>query len=463
MGVVVSARVAKALLVVGVVCSVSILSGIASVQATPRAAVSGPDRELLDLSPEWPASSVMAAGDKEVEVPESVVRGFSEVFPEVDESQFRKSLGTELARADLTSALVTREAFGGQWYDFQTLQWHVAATDDALLNWVSERAAEAEVPTIVEKVSYSYADLSKVKDEIDRALHTAGLRDWENSVVPADNKVGVRVLASDLALLKPWASDNRVEIGVVDSFPDGTLASCVNRWNCSTPLAGGINIASSANQTDVGDPGCTLGFTALKAQTGQRYAYTAGHCITTAQVAASTVYWAGTHSIGDARLTFSDATGQFDTDAALVGITNAYWLSTSGGFLQTSLANTSDVDGRMSSLAEMSAGQVVCSLGRSFGAGRDNCGVLPLPPWSPRPKVNDIYTCGGDSGGSVYRYLSQFGVRTAYGLISSSSSRGADDCTPNGGTGTWMAFSPLPAINNSMDAYTDYNIRVEIR
>lgn len=448
---------------VGVVGLSVAMTSIASTQPAVGAVSDGPDVELFEASPHWPASSTMGPEDKPVDLPPYIIQGFAETFPGVDESHFQKSLPTELARADITRALITREAFAGQWYDFDALQWHVAATDEALLRWVELRAAEAAVPTVVQRVRYSFNDLSAVKDEIDKALHQAGVRDWENSVVPVQNSVGVRVLKPDLHLLDPWASDLRVHVEIADNFPEAFLASCVNRWDCSTPLAGGINIASSANQTTVGNPGCTLGFTALKAQTGQRYVYTAGHCITAEQVAASTVYWAGDHHIGDARLTFSDATGQFVTDAALVGITNPYWLSTSGGFLQTSLGTTSDVSGRMSSLAEMSAGQVVCSLGRSFGAGRDNCGFVPLPPWSPRPKVYDIYTCGSDSGGAVYRYLSQFGVRTAYGLVSSSSERPFDGCTANGGSGTWMAFSPLPAINNSVDSYTDYNIRVETR
>jgi hypothetical protein len=359
-------------------------------------------------------------------------------------------------------ALSSEPTFAGDWYDFARGVWQVAATDESLLAWANERANEAGVSVETTRVRYSYDDLMLVRSNVQVALFKAEVSRYELSVQPDINRVRLTLSSVELAsvAIQP---DERLLVDAVDSIPPVVPATCSNRWNCTTPLAGGVSISSNPNSGPSTQDACSTGFTALKAQTGQRYVLTAGHCIDETDL--GRLYYQGSRLIGDARLSFetNSTPTSAPLDFALVGLTNSYWISGAPGRLQTSLATTSPVDYRISSMSEISVGQTVCHIGIWFTSGYDNCGVVVNQNAEGRPQVAALKTCGGDSGGSVYRYFPASGQRWAFGLVSVTSPRsGTPDCTGPGNPEDQMSFSAIPFINNAMDAYTDYNIRVEV-
>jgi hypothetical protein len=342
------------------------------------------------------------------EVPIELLRDYESLWPGIAEDQVRIGLSTYIRRLRFTRALAPEPSFAGQWFDYPNGIWHVAATDAALLDWVRTRARQNGVETETDLVAYPAWTLMAVGREWQRRLDQESRVQFNVEPDPRRNRVVVTFAEApgSSELMKDLLADDVVDVRFVQQLPVWVEASCTTRWSCSGPLGGGINVSYDPAPA-YNDPECTLGYTATKAATGQRYVLTAGHCNKDRVI--GEVWYHDTHSIGDSRRDVQVA----DADFLAIGITSSYWLGFSKGWLQTSLATDSAVDGQIAWMPEIALGDTVCQLGRYFGAGVDNCGVVSAENWSGKPQVRGVRTCGGDSGGSVYMYTPASQTRIA--------------------------------------------------
>lgn len=301
------------------------------------------------------------------------------------------------------------------------------------------------------RVKRSYRELESTRQQVEHLLAGRATR-YGLSVHVRSNAVlleierGSDVLAS---LVSPFSD---VIIKVSDDLPQGQQTACSSRYDCGVPARGGVNIGRFANGRAL--TGCSVGFT-LSATDGSRWLYTAGHCISQAQVDARVIYGHGEQNYGYAR----DTRDSGAVDAARVRIANPYWLQASGGYTYRTTTSLSDIHYAILYASTVDEGQTVCISGRFHSPSDDNCGVVTAENLNGLPQVSGVKVCAGDSGGSTYLLLTN-GQRWAYGLIARASAYTNGSCTGNDGQVSW---SNIPHINAWMDGITTARVRVEVR
>lgn len=384
------------------------------------------------------------------ELPEEVLRDLRKLYPGTSDETLRTGHETMAVRATLAESFAADSTFGGQWYDYPNNLWTLQATDANVADSMAERAISSGVPSVGIEVERSYRELESTRQQVEQLVAGRATRyglsvDVRSNAVLLQIEPGSDVPAS---LVSPFPD---VIVEVSDDLPQGQPTACFSRYNCGVPARGGVNIGRSQGGSTL--TGCSVGFT-LSATDGSRWLYTAGHCISQAQVDARVNYGHGEQNYGYAR----DTRDIGAVDAARVRIANPYWLQAGGGYTYRTPTAVSDIHYAIIYASTVSEGQTVCVSGRNHSPGDDNCGAVTAENLNGLPQVSGVKVCGGDSGGSTY--LLANGQRWAYGLISQSSAHTNGSCTGNDGQVSW---SNIPHINAWMDGLTTARVRVEVR
>ena len=184
--------------------------------------------------------------------------------------------------------------------------------------------------------------------------------------------------------------------------------------------------------------GCSLAFTGRHTN-GGRWAITAGHC-----TGLNTPWGHYGTPIGPARFVSNPYDGGGGSDSALIRMDNATWRDAAGGYQYhgTNSTHIHDVDVAVNFMAVIEVGDEVCFNGWHTGEGPRHCGIVDIVSDGTAyglTRVRGYATCFGDSGGAVLFTIA--GSYWAYGIASGSND---GPCPPNGGSGYYTWFEPLP-------------------
>ncbi|MGH8892548.1 MAG: hypothetical protein ACRDWY_04465 [Actinomycetes bacterium] len=439
-----------ALVLVGLMSAAVVVLGSGAVSATGGGGISPPSQPGNEPSvPDAPLDEEQLMLGV---LPESVLRDYRSLYPGLSDDQIRSRYGQVNSTVVLGEQFGRDADYGGSWYDFEAATWHVYATDDESLQSMAASARAQGIVVAAERVARSYRFLEAVRQRFE--AHVSDLNQYELRVSPVDNAVILELPAPPSERVKDALSREPAVTWRLGDVPETFPAACDSRTACGVPLRGGINVGRmSSGQALIG---CSLGYTA-HAGDGSRWFYTAGHCLTDAEVTNRTVYGHGEQAIGYARLRRDSGA----VDAGWVRNNSAYWLSGSFGYIYKLPSEAVDVDYAIAYASTVSMNQVVCFSGRRLAPTDDNCGVITAENPSGKPQVTGLKVCGGDSGGSTYWINSGANERWAFGLVSVTSARTEPgDCTPNNGQ---MSFSSVPHINTWIDNNTASNVRIDVR
>lgn len=447
------ARGAWWIAVIAVLSSMLVVLPQASAASVPRAvaAYSGAARAVAAEAPADGAEA-MTAEDQLLagELPETVLRDYRSLYPALSDDEIRVRFTSVNATVRLGEEFGADEAYGGSWFDFPANTWHVFSTNPQALAQMAARATSVGLKVSATGVEYSYRTLESARLRVESIV--SHVDRYSLSVEPRENRVVLVLEAAPSGeLQKALARERVLVVRAPARVPVMVPAACTDRYNCGRPLRGGINVGPFSNGR--AQVACSLGFT-LHAGDGSRWYYTAGHCLSQAQVDARQTQGHGEQAIGYARLRRDSGA----VDAGWVRNNSSYWLASTFGHMYKSPTEAVDVDYAIVYASTVQLNQVVCFSGRRLNPGDDNCGVITAVNLDGKPQVTGVKVCGGDSGGSTY-WLNG-GERWAYGLVSVTSPRGSDDCTTSSGQ---MSFSSIPHINTWIDSNTESYVRVDVR
>lgn len=439
-----------------IACAV-IAFGLGALAAGPTVATAGvfpPANDSLPSPVERTSESISGIESElsKGNLPEEVLRDFRHLYPGVGDTELIAMWRTQAVRSTAIEELSAWPEFAGARYEPRDSTFYIYATNASAGKKMLSRIAvlDTNLPVSLVVVAKSYTELQQLFEQVAESLPIEG--HYSLNIDVRRNAV-VLAVADEMdadAARKRWPDEVIIEVEA--NLPSGIPAACTSRYNCGSPLRGGINIGIFNGVSS--QSWCSTGFTAT-ANNGAHWIWTAGHCILQDKVDANTAYGNGTVKIGGAKGTVQTAT----TDVAWVRNSFDYDVPPFG-YVYAISAPITDVDYAISSAATVAQGDVVCFTARSYSAGDDACGVVYAQNLGGKPYVDGIKACGGDSGGAAYAIIGA--QRWAYGLLSSTSERPyPGDCTGNG-TGQ-AAFSSVPYINAYLDTAAPSPMRVDVR
>lgn len=361
----------------------------------------------------------------------TAAEAYRSAYPQMTTAQAQLAASEASERSSLVRLLGEDGIwFGGAWFDPPTNTLHVNATTPAGVDRAEDLGREKGVDVEGHLVARSFAQLERLADDLRDGTSLLG--------AAAKGRVGLDVPRNKVVVALSPGQQVGTPPAAVRLIADSQVAveadACAGRDVCDNSLAAGAMIWRSF----AGNFPCSMGFTADDPATGDRYAYTAGHCSTGLNVTWGT----GAQSIGP----LVGAMDLNEIDASIIQVTNALYTGQPGGRLY----NNDDVDAVVNDMSSIVVNDVVCKAANfQDPTGPRYCGVIgSVSDANVRgmTRVDQEDACGGDSGGPWYQLIDDVtpNLRIAYGLHSRSHTgcRGS-----GGGSSSW--FSPLPEVTDN--------------
>jgi len=278
---------------------------------------------------------------------------------------------------------------------------HVSSTDSSDLDAAAIVASQLGLDVVSSLVPFSLKQLDDTKSRV--------IEGQDSIVGKAAEAVAVAI---PLDAVRVWVPTDKVkalaqaaeqagrsDLVFVPSDPVQTTA-CSNRYNCGSPLRGGLCILVGSPCSGPKPLGCSSGLTAQTAD-GTRWLLTSGHC---GPVTTSTNWVHGSQYLGPLRLGYVSGF----VDAARIRIDNTYWLPITQSWLYTTSTTPVAVNG-VGTEGDAIIGIPVCHTGWASG---NACGVVSetdkfvsyVTPSVTLDHQMESTACGtiGDSGGPAY-------------------------------------------------------------
>lgn len=360
-----------------------------------------------------PASATPAGGDEPLDPAAQLLVDRYHITPAEANARIVLQDRATVLLDDLQATFA--DTYGGLWIDQLAGGTVVVGVRPGQERTVRELAARRGVDRVrVVPVERTVAQLRAVQAQLRHTLATqpsSGL--GVGGIYVPTNQVNVRVDATALATAAGAAlasALDRTHPGRLRFVPVrgvAMTAACVvngefNVW-CDPPLRGGIGITASGVR-------CSAAFNVRSISDGKRYLLSAGHCNTGGTW--QTRFTNGDiHDIGPTHNAYFNSTG----DGMIIRVNNPTgWNPKPWVFVTGDSGTTRDETYTIASSGGTSIGMSVCMTGRRDGT---ECGVV-IDNDTPGAggvlhvaEVDGGCIRGGDSGGSVYRR------NTAYGIV----------------------------------------------
>lgn len=317
------------------------------------------------------------------------------------------------------------DAFGGLWIDQASGGLTVVGVRPGQERTVRDLAAARQVTRLrVVPVARTVGQLRATQAEVQRALATTPGSDLRlGGVYLPTNQVNVKIQAGDPAarargeaLAAELNARHLGQLRFVSSAGVPMTASCIfsGEFNvfCDPPLRGGVGITASGVR-------CSAAFNVRSTSDGKRYLLSAGHCNTsgTWQTRFANLE---IHDIGPTHNAFFNSSG----DGMIIRLNNPTgWNPKPWVFVTGNSGTTRDETYDINADGGTTFGMAVCMTGRRDGT---QCGEV-IDTDTPGVVVDHVAEVsggcirGGDSGGSVYKN------HTAYGLVHGGTFPGGDN------------------------------------